>query len=296
MAQDLFDTLVTEGAFHNVTQDDFIQILRSLKTADLIEQDSTGLLILGLEGEKIVKGREFYSAFTSVFEVAVISEGKKIGSVEFFPDLKTRQFLILAGKRWEIIDMDFRKSKMFVRRSKGGKLPSYSGTPGPDIHPKVREKMCSLITSNYIPEYLDNQAKLMLKEAQNAAREADLLRNSFVVDGAHTYWFTWTGSAKHRTLFILGKVFGGLDVEDQEIALKFKGVTPLQIQEVYKSLLENCPSPIDIAEKFQALTNEKYDQYVPEKLQIAAFAKKYFDIHIFDERNTIFPYMKVTSK
>jgi len=279
-APDLFDTLVTNGAFYNITEGDHIEILRCLKTFDLIEQDSTGLIFLGIRGEKIVKSFDFYSAFTSAIELDVIFDGKSIGSVELTPDLRNRQFLILAGKRWEILEVDFNKAKMYVQPSKGGKLPYYTGTPGLDIHEKVREKMRDLVTSDHIPIYLDDQAKLMLQDAQNAAREADILTNPFVVDGTHTYWFTWTGGAKHRTLYILGKMFGELNVVDCEIALKFKGVSPTQIQKIYRTLLENCPSPQEIAEKNMGSTCEKYDQFVPTNLKNLAYAKKYIDIDI----------------
>jgi len=278
--QDLFETLVIVGAFHNVTQDDFIQILQELKKTDLVDQDSSGLVILGLKGEKIVKNFNFYSAFVSAIELDVISAGKKIGSVQYVPDLEHRQFLILAGKRWEIIELDLKKEKMYVKPSTGGKVYPYHGGVGSDIHPKVREKMRELLTSNYIPIYLDNSAKRILKDAQVAALDAGIATNPFVIDGPYTYWFTWTGSAKHRTLYILGKAFGELNVEDLGIALKFKGVTPSQIRKVYRTLLENCPSQIDIAEKFHGRTSEKYEQYVPEKLQIAAYAKKYIDTHV----------------
>lgn len=279
-AQDLFDSLVRDGAFQNVKQDDFIQILRNLGVADLIEQDSKGVLILGLEGEKIVRNFDFYSAFVTPREFSVIHKGGKIGSVQFVPDLKTRQFLILAGRRWEIKETDFDKGEIFVEPSKGGKVPTWSGGGGADIHPRVRQKMRDLVISNNIPKYLDKQAKLMITEAQHAAREADLITNSFVVEGSYTYWFTWTGSAQHRTLFILGKVFGGLNVEYNEIALKFKGVTPSQILEFYKKILEECPTPEEIAEKVEGRTYEKYDQYVPENLQIAEYAKKFIDIQL----------------
>jgi ATP-dependent helicase Lhr and Lhr-like helicase len=278
--QDLFDTLVTEGTFHNVTQEDFIQILHGLKIADLVDQDSSGLVILGLKGEKIVKNRDFYSAFVSAIELDVICSGKKIGSVQYVPDLETRQFLILAGKRWEIKDLDLKKEKMYVIPSKGGKTSRYSGGLGSDIHPRVREKMRELLTSNYIPEYLDENAKLMLKEVQAAALEAGLTTGSFVIDGPYTYWFTWTGSAKHRTLYILGKAFGELNVEDLEIALKFKGVSPSQIQTIYHSLLENCPSAEEIAATIQNISSEKYDQYLSKNLLIAGFAKKYIDTNL----------------
>jgi len=276
-AEVLFDTLVKDGAFKNVRQEDFLQILRSMGAADLIEQDERGVLILGLEGERIVNNFEFYSAFTTPKEFSVIHKGGKIGSIQSAPDLETRRFLILAGRRWEILEIDFKRSEILVKPSKGGKVPKYFSGGGAEIHTRIREKMREIVTTDYVPAYLDSQAQTMLMEAQHAAREAGLVENPFVVDGAHTYWFTWTGSAKHRTLFTLGREFMGLNVEDEEIALKFKGVTPSQILEKYKEILASCPSPEEIAEKFQGRTSEKYDQYVPENLQIAEYAKRYID-------------------
>jgi len=279
-AKDLFETLVKEGAFQNVSQEDFLQILRSIGAADLIEQDERDVLILGLEGERIVNNFEFYSAFITPKEFSVVHKGGKIGSIQSAPDLETREFLILAGHRWEILEIDFKRSEILVEPSKGGKVPKYSSEGGADIHTRIREKMREIVTSDYVPAYLNPQAQTMIREAQHAAREAGLADNPFVVDGAHTYWFTWTGSAKHRTLFTLGKEFAGLHVEDEEIALKFKGVSPSQILEKYKEMLASCPSPKEIAEKFKGRTSEKYDQFVPENLQIAEYAKRYIDTEI----------------
>ena len=279
-AMDLFDVLVKEGSFHTIRQDDFLQILRSMGAADLIEQDDRDVLILGLKGEKIVANFEFYSAFTTPREFNVIHKEGKIGSIQSVPDLETRQFLILAGRRWEILEIDFDRSEILVEPSKGGKVPKYFGGPGADIHPRVREKMREIVLSDAIPAYLDKQAQAMLREAQVAAKNAGLATTSFVVDGGYTYWFTWTGSSKHRTLFTLGREFGKLNVEDEEIALKFKDLTPAQIKEKYKKILATCPSPVEIAGKFQGRTMEKYDQYIPENLQIAAYAKRYIDTEI----------------
>lgn len=279
-AKIIFDTLIKEGAFENITQEDFIGILRSMHAADLIEQDECGVIILGLEGERIVNNFEFYSAFATPKEFSVIHKGGKIGSIQSAPDLETRKFLILAGRRWEILSIDFERDEILVEPSKGGKVPKYFGNGGADIHQKIREKMHEIVTSDIVPAYLDHPAQEMLREAQHAAREAGLRENSFVIEGPFTYWFTWTGSAKHRTLFTLGKEFAGLHVEDEEIALKFKGISPSQILEKYKTILAACPSPVEIAEKFQGRTSEKYDQFVPENLQIAEYAKRYIDTEI----------------
>jgi len=273
----LFDTLITKGSFCNITEEDFLEILRSLKKSDLVEQDSTGLVILGLRGEKIAKSYDFYSAFASPIELDVMNEGKSIGSIELYGDLKSRKYLILAGRRWEITGIDFDRAKIFVIPSRGGKLPSYSPTPGPEVHEKVRAKMFELVTSDFVPEYLDEAAASLLKDAQRVARAANLFNNPFVEDGEYTYWFTWTSSAKHRALYLLGKYFGELKVEDLEIALKFKRVSPAEIQKIYGRILEQCPSPEEIAGKNPSSTNEKYDRFVPADLQNKAFARKFID-------------------
>jgi len=279
-AKDLFETLVKNGSFLNVCQVDFLQILRSMGSADLIEQDERDVLILGLEGERIVNNFEFYSAFTTPKEFSVVHKGGKIGSIQSAPDLETREFLILAGRRWEILSIDFKRCEIFVEPSKGGKVPKYFGSGGAEIYPRIREKMREIVISDYAPAYLNPKGQEMLKEAQCAAHKAGLAENPFVIDGVHTYWFTWTGSAKHRTLFTLGKEFAKLHVEDEEIALKFKGVSPSEILEKYKEMLASCPSPEEIAEKFQGRTSEKYDKFVPENLQIAEYAKRYIDTDI----------------
>jgi ATP-dependent Lhr-like helicase len=279
-AHELYEILVERGGFHNVSISNYIQLLQSMGDADLIEQDKTGVLFLGLEGEKIVRNLEFYAAFVSNKEFDVISRGKKVGSIEIAPDLETRQFLILAGKRWEIKEVDYKKWKIFVEPSKGGKVPIFSGGSGPDIHPRIRQKMREVLISDQIPAYLDTKAREILKSAQVAAKEAFLHQGNFLEDHGYTYWFPWTGSAKQRTLSIIGREFFRFEIEDEGIALRFHNANPSQIKEAYKTILQNPPHDIELAERFQNLLEEKYDSYLPKDLLIESYAKKYIDTNI----------------
>ena len=273
----LFDELVDNGSFNSVTKKDFIEILRNLKIEDLIDQDSRGLIFLGMKGEKIVRNYDFYSAFTSDIELNVIHKGRKIGSVSNVPDLETENFLILAGRRWKILQFDFKRKEILVEPSKGGRLPKFFSTPGPDIHPKVRKKMKEILLSEYVPPYLDSQAKEMLKSVRNYARSIGLHNNTMIEEGKNTYWFTWTGSARHRTLLALGQFFGDLKVDDQNIAIKFIGITSKEIMATYRILLESIPTDYEIAERFSNRVFEKYDGYLPERVQILSYAKKQID-------------------
>ncbi len=281
-AATLYEDLVVKGTFNSVTKEDYIDILKNLKKEDLVDQDSQGLIFLGLEGEKIVRNFDFYSAFASDLELNVIHKGKKIGSVSSVPDIETEGFLILAGRRWKIIQIDFKRGEILVEPSKGGKLPVFFSSSGSDIHQRVREKMKEILFSGQIPPYLDSQAKEMLKSAQMVAINAGLKNSSFIQDGKDTYWFTWTGSAKHRTLLALGQYFAGLKVEDHHIAIKFFGITPDEIKKFYQNFLQTTPSAYEIAEKFSNRVFEKYDGYLPERIQIASYAKKQIDIDLND--------------
>lgn len=280
-AEELFRILIEKGGFHNVSESRYILLLKSMGNADLIEQDKNGVLFLGLEGEKIVRNFEFYSAFAATKEFDVISRTGRIGSIGLVPDLETRQFLILAGKRWEIKEVDFKKEKIFVEPSKGGKVPAFSGGLGPDIHPLIRQKMKEIVTSNFVPEYLDNHAKEMLIEAQLVVKESNLHESNFFTDHGDTYWFTWTGSAKQRTLLVIGREYCGFDIEDDhEIALKFLKTTPSEIQDGFNKIFSKPPSELEIAGKFKNLIQEKYDRYLPEELLIESFARKNIDVNI----------------
>jgi len=281
-ADKLFNELVVDGPFSAITEQDFIELLRTLKNYDLVDQNPQGLIFLGLKGESIVRNYEFYSVFSTPREMNVIHKGKKIGSVMSVPDIESDRFLILAGKRWKIITADFKRGEIIVEPSKGGSLPVFFGGCEPDIHNKVREKMYDVLNRGEIPEYLDETAKDMLAYAQQTAKNAGLFETNIIQIGQDTYWFTWTGSAKHRTLLALGEFFGDLKVEDELIALKFYGVNPLDLKNTYKKIVENMPSEYEIAEKFSNREYEKYDKYLPERLKIESYANNQIDMNIQD--------------
>jgi len=281
-ASTIYDDLVVNGTFDKIRKDEFIDILRNLKAVDLIDQNSEGLIFLGLKGEAIVRNYEFYSAFAGDRELNVIHRGKKIGSVNDVPDIETESYLILAGKRWKILEIDFKRGNIIVEPSKGGRLPIFFSSSGPDVHPCVREKMKEVVISDIIPDYLDNSAKAMLKTAQEAAKEAGLRSDDFLQEGADTWWFTWTGSAKHRTILALGHYFADLKTEDHTIAIKFSGITPERVKQEYYKIFAEMPSSFEIAEKFSNRIFEKYDEYLPERIQIASYAFKQIDTRIDD--------------
>jgi len=277
-ADQLHALLVTSGAFPAVAMTTFLPLLRSMGKADLIEQTPDGLLILGLRGERIVRSRDFYIAFVVPEEYRVLHQGRHIGNVTSTPDLASDGYLILAGRRWKVLHVDPERKEILVEPSPGGRVPAFSGTAGQDIHPKVREMMRSLLFRDDMPVYLDPVARGMLTNARAAAREADLGRRSFLQDGSDTLWFTWTGSRIERTLAGLGCHAGGLDVQDEEIALRFARVKEDEIRETYRRFLKDRPDVLKLASQYPERAREKYERFLSDELQSQVFASHCLDL------------------
>jgi ATP-dependent Lhr-like helicase len=277
-ADQIFSALVQGGPFANVDQPTLVQVLRDMGAADFIEQTPEGALILGLRGEAIVRRHDFYVAFRFTDDYRVLYQGRHVGDVTMAPGLDADGFVILAGRRWKILGVDRNRRVVEVEPSSGGRVPWFRGTPGPDVHPKVRETMRALLGRRDTPTYLDPDAVAMLASARASASESGLLDRSFVEDGPRLIWFTWTGTRIQRTLAGLGRHFGGLDPHDEGIALTFEKATEPRVREVYREFLTRCPTAEELAAHFPDRAQEKYEPFLSEPLQARVFARHCLDL------------------
>ncbi len=278
-ASGLYDVLVGRGAFHNVSRADFAGILRGLGVHDLVGQTEQGDLILGPEGERLVRGHDFYAAFTAPQQITVVHEGHAIGGIFLALDMIPEGFILLAGKRWKIRAIDLEKNVMAVVPAEGGKAPPFGGDDGPEIHSRVRRKMFEVLTDSGVPEYLDGGAAKMLADARRIAAEVSLANVPFVQEKRNLLWFPWESSAVHRTLCAMGLI-AGMALEDRGIALEFTRTTPDELKAAYAPFLKTPPTSGRIVDKFELAGKgkEKYDRYIPTRFLLEAFEKQYLDI------------------
>lgn len=274
----LYQMLVEDGAFANVSKEMFISVLRCLGEKDVIEQTVEGDLILGIEGEREVRSFDFYAAFRVDEEVRVMHGPKCIGSLLHYPGLAADGFIILAGRRWKILEVDTKRREILVTPSKGGRLPLFAASHGPDVHPVVRQKMREVLISNKVIPYLDAKAGELLECSRRVARDAKLAERCLYSEGATTTWFTWTGSRINRTLAALGSFHGDMSVTDEGIALSFDGATEKTVVETYRRFLEKCPTGPELAGKLPSLEQEKFDHYLSDALLAQVFANNSLDL------------------
>jgi len=277
-ADGLYDALISQGAFTNIDGATFIHVLRSMGASDLVEQTPEGTLILGLHGERIVRNFDFYSAFVTTKEMRVVHNGKLIGTITAMPGLAADGYLILAGRRWHVLEVDERRDEIVVEPSRGGRVPYFRGASGADIYPEVRRRMRDLLASESMPRYLDSTARDMLAAARSTIRAVHALEQPFVNDGSDLVWLTWTGSRINRTLMALGSFVAGLKVTDDGIALTCENVSERAVRDAFQALLAAHPSAEELAAKFPIKAHEKYDWCLSKELQARVLAQNGLDM------------------
>ncbi|MBP2241816.1 ATP-dependent Lhr-like helicase [Cytobacillus eiseniae] len=120
-------------------------------------------LIVGIEGERILRSKDFYAVFMTPEEFTVLEGIRRIGTLDKTSMLNVRDNIILAGKLWTIRDIDFDKNKVYVQKAVNGKPPRYSGG-GVKIHKRIGEKMMELLCSDKEIGYIDGKANITLAD------------------------------------------------------------------------------------------------------------------------------------
>lgn len=282
---DLTKQLKENFTFNQIELPDIEEILNHLIEIDLLEKLRQEVII-GVEGEKIVNSRDFYSVFRSEANFKVVNAGNTIGEIPFSPQIIEDENIFLAAKIWKIMSIDFKSKKVEVIPAKDGKKPMFFGS-GATIHPRIREKMFEILYDKNDFEVLDQpsfeEIETMRKDftifnIQNLQVERPLLTAE-----KHLQLFTFTGTRINRTIQLLLNIAGikntlddscskfDIEIPKQELLTKWSSLTqPLaDIDTHITNLLLTTPGLLDFS---------KWGLYLPPKFQMKLMKDKYFDI------------------
>ncbi|MBN8208928.1 DEAD/DEAH box helicase [Bacillus sp. NTK071] len=158
-------------------------------------------LIVGIEGERLLRGKEFYSVFMTNEQYEVIENVKRIGTIDKLMFLNESDNIILAGKLWKIKTVDSERNKIYVNKAFDGKPPKYlSG--GVKIHKKIAAKIMELLCSTKDLHYLDEEGNATLQDMRRSYRYNKLSSGDRVIwrDKDTQLFETFTGTTITNTL------------------------------------------------------------------------------------------------
>jgi len=255
----------------------FGELLRTLGNNDLITQMSDGTLILGLKGERIVNNYNFYTAFKTNEEYTLVTESKTLGSIPIDYPLMEGIYIIFAGKRWEVTNVDEEKKVVKLIPAKGGNPPKFGGY-GIDIHDRIREKMYEIYKSTEIPLYIDTKAKDLMEEARENFLRFGLDKKWYIEDGKDLLVFVWKGSRIINTIQVMFNA-KKLKVSQQGVAINLSSITEDEfLSHIKKIVMDEKMSEMILAGTVENKAREKYDIYLTDKLLNTEYAARNLDI------------------
>lgn len=282
---DLVKQLNHNFAFNDIEVSDIEEILNHLIVIDLLEKLGDEVII-GVEGEKIVNNRDFYSAFTVEDNFKVVSAGNKIGEIPFSPQVKEDENILLAAKIWKIKFVDFKAKKIEVIPTNDGKKPKFSGEGG-IVHPEIRKKMLEIIYQDEIFSELDQNSSDELEKMRREFSVFDLLNieseRILLVSEKKVLFYTFTGTKINRTLKLLFDAIEIKNILDDRTSMFYIMIS----KEEFLSKLNLISSNIEIIDEIvtkeleknpESLTLSKWGVYLPIKFQIRLMKQNYYDI------------------
>ena len=263
-AKPLYERLCAAGPFSEVKAGVYASLLRSLARHDLIEQGPDGLLILGLLGESIRKRRDFYAAFVGQVEYTVVHQSQVLGTLPFDALPKRGQFIVFAGRRWQVIDVDPENRSVIVKPSKRRDRPVFIGDGGV-VHHRVREMMLQVLRDEHSYVYLDSTSTMALRAAREYCEDQALLDHAILSLGAKaSIWMTWSGTLETRTYIAMLQA-SGIVADDHKVAIRCH-CSKSELIDILSHWKERKPDLLTLAEHVVPKVRRKFDEYLSEDL------------------------------
>lgn len=282
----LVNQLKQNCAFEDLSISDIEEIIDHLTECDLFEKLRKEIII-GIEGEKVVNSRNFYSVFTTEDTFKVLSSGSPIGDIPFSPQIVEGENLLLAARIWKIIHVDFDAKRIHVIKALDGKKPSFSGTAA-SVHGSVRQKMLELLYSKEVFNVLNKASvmelgKLRKEFAPFNIQDFQTERPMRMKDGS-VELFTFAGTKINNTIYLLLDLAGfecklntsssSFEIETSATQLRAKWPA---LQSALQDIDEHLSDLID--KRPQILSFSKWGSLLPRKFQVELLKRKYYDFN-----------------
>ncbi|MGA9212478.1 DEAD/DEAH box helicase, partial [Kaistella sp.] len=206
----LIAELLENAAFKNIDASEIEEIIDFLVGKDLIEK--LGIeLILGIEGEKIVNNKEFYSVFQTENLFKVSHKGNKVGEIPLTLQIREDENIYLSARIWKITNVDLKSKKIEVIPAKDGKRPIFEGN-GANVADKIRIKMLEVLVSKRAYDFLDEPSQDAITEMQkefSVFNFTDITNNRpLLLTNENLTFYSFAGSKINRTLKLIFDTLG----------------------------------------------------------------------------------------
>lgn len=271
-------------AFNKINKNEIIEIINHLIKIELLELINNEVIV-GLEGEKIVNNRNFYSMFVRIDNFKILNDGIVIGEVPLSNQIKENNNIFLAAHIWKIVLVDEKRKIVNVIPAKDGKKPLFIGNNF-ETNQKIREKMLEILIDK---ENIADLDKICLQKIVNMKKDFSNfnLKNiqfdrPMLVSEKKIQFYTFTSTRINNTILFL---FSLVEIESQ----LDDDSSSFEIDLTYNDFIKKWAtmsilcSEIDfhlsnLFDKNHAINNfSKWSKYLPLNFKVKLIKEKYFD-------------------
>lgn len=279
-AAQAYQLLCTDpGPFHGLSQDAFAELLRHLGQEQVLIQDSSGLLLHGPVGDRLVNHYTFYAAFSVDEEFRIVAAGKTLGTLPVSQLLSPGQRILFGGRTWLVEQVEDAQKTIYVAAAKGGNPPLFNGSGG-QVHTQVRQTMRRLYQQELEPVFLDPTASRFLQEAQSAYFHLGMDGKLLLDQGSNLLLLTWLGDSANEAIACLLNAQGFVSQADRLGVDISKGGRSLDdvIKVLGRIARTPAPSPETLLHSANNLTTQKWDGLLPTRLLQRSYASLRLDL------------------
>lgn len=274
--------ILTLGAFRNISQEDYLCLLRYLLQNGQLERSEDGGIMIGENGEAAVSNYEFLAVFSVPDEYSVRSEAEEIGTVQSpFPE--GAQFA-LAGQAWEVVSLDKKERRIYVKHINGISKNMWQDTGNEYVHNRVMQKLREVLSSDEEYAFLDDSARKRLAEIRSSCRRSTASAMGSVVKITDTQYavFPFVGTRGSATLVLALRDMGfdAIVYQSRYIPVCIEVRTSRPAEQLYAALQRLKENGVDTGSLTIPDSCEisgKYNDFIPRELLKKQYAADYLD-------------------
>lgn len=276
----LAQNILTLSPLHDISQDDYKEILHYMLAKHQLERMENGDILIGLEGEKLANHFDFYAVFESSIEYSVRYKSQEIGSVNATFPIGYR--FALAGLTWQVVEIDNDRQNIYVEPVKGISRNQWCGLFPVFFNTKIMKKMQEVMISDIHYSYLSKMAAERLHDFRVMARKAGVLEHLAVNTAPDRIaLFPWIGTKALIALSYVLQQKGYKNRIDSEVMLEVYGCC--DVNELINVLLTLKEEAIDkntfsVPDDVQPLMTGKFNEYIPPEILRKEYIANYIDV------------------
>jgi ATP-dependent Lhr-like helicase len=277
-AVEISRTLICDGPFDGLKSTQLMTLLRGLGQRDLVVQESSGTLLLGGKGERMVRSHDFYAAFASGEEWKIIHDGRALGALPMSSPVFEGMCIIFGGRRWRILSVCSEPAVLTVTADASGRAPKFDSGRAM-VHERVRLEMRKILEETEELEFLDDAGQDMLREARNFYRDARLDDRMVVMGGDALLLLPWAGDLAQNALVLMLRSLGLEAGGNEGLIVRCPGWNLDRLKAACSEVLTLGETDfLEMLKDVENLRQSKWDWALPRDLLVQSYASTHLDI------------------